>query len=147
MAVLVCRHLAFHHPADESVGISSRQEARIEVRKETHEVDRLIQELSKLYTILDPEVEAGFARRLMSLPQAEVSVGRAEVRFILNELYISHVENEITLVDGGEYTRLFAEFAKWLPAFDQEYRLGLDADLLREFAMSAADVGYHPEGT
>lgn len=92
-------------------------------------------------TVLDPEVEMSLCGRVMDLTDEELVDARPELRFILGELYISHVDNGFMLRDStSDYARFFHTFSEWLNRQNVTLSLGIPADVLKEFAMTSHDI-------
>jgi hypothetical protein len=104
-------------------------------------VKDIIDSLKGRPTILYGDVEADFARRLMEASDDDLTRHRAEVRFILNKLYISHVENEFLLADvESDYVAFFRRFWEWLNDQNTKLSLGIDGYVIEEFGRKREDI-------
>lgn len=92
-------------------------------------------------TVLDPEVELALCERVMGLTDEELVTARPEVRFVLSELCISHVDNGFMLSDStDDYARFFSTFSTWLNKQNATHSLGVPDYELEAFAMTGIDV-------
>lgn len=105
------------------------------------QINGVLDVLKESPTVLDPEVEESLCRRVMSLADSELVKARPELRFILSELYISHIDNGFMLRDSTSgYSRFFSGFSEWLKKRNATLSLGVPDYVIQGFAMTSRDV-------